>query len=92
MQEVKFKIINKEGIHSKPENIIAKFTNKHSSCDTKITTKDGRKTTKKFKIEIIRLAIVYKKKVIAAIKKKELWVIKNLLNLLKYNFSKELEK
>ncbi|WP_424632382.1 HPr family phosphocarrier protein [Borreliella lusitaniae] len=92
MQEVKFKIINKDTIHSKPENIIAKFANKYSYCDTTITTKDGRKTTKKSKIEIITLVVVYKKKVITAIKKKELWVIKNLLNLIKYNFSKELEK
>nr|WP_267917436.1 HPr family phosphocarrier protein [Borreliella afzelii] len=91
MQEVEIEIINKDGIHSRSANIISEFANKHSSCDIKITTKDGRKADAKSTIEIIILGLVYKEKVkITVIGKKEKLTIKNLLNLLKYNFLKEL--
>ncbi|WP_151073531.1 HPr family phosphocarrier protein [Borreliella turdi] len=93
MQEVEIETINKNGIHSGPANIIAEFTNKHSSCDIEITTKDGKKTKAKSIIGIIILGIVHKEKVkIAVVGKKEIPAIKNLSNLIKYNFSKELEK
>ncbi|EEF82127.1 HPr family phosphocarrier protein [Borreliella valaisiana] len=93
MQEVEIEIINKDGIHSRSANMLAKFANKHSSCNIKITTKDGRKADTKSKIEIIILGIIYKEKVkITVAGKKEKMAIKNLLSLLKYNFSKELEK
>lgn len=91
MQEVEIEIINKDGIHSRSANIVAEFANKHSSCDIKITTKDGRKADAKSTIEIIILGIIYKEKIkITVVGKKEKLAIKNLLNLLKYNFSKEL--
>ncbi|MBB6207899.1 HPr family phosphocarrier protein [Borreliella lanei] len=93
MQEAEIEIINKDGIHSRSANIIAEFANKHSSCDIKITTKDGKKADAKSTIEIIILGIIYKEKIkITVAGKKEKLAIKNLLNLLKYNFSKELEK
>ncbi|WP_210380500.1 HPr family phosphocarrier protein [Borreliella valaisiana] len=95
MQEVEIEIINKDGIHSRSANMLAKFANKHSSCNIKITTKDGRKADTKSKIEIIILGIIYKYKEkvkITVAGKKEKMAIKNLLSLLKYNFSKELEK
>ncbi|AIJ29805.1 MULTISPECIES: HPr family phosphocarrier protein [Borreliella] len=93
MQEVEIEIINKDGIHSRSANMLAKFANKHSSCNIKITTKDGRKADTKSTIEIIILRIIYKEKVkITVAGKKEKMAIKNLLSLLKYNFSKELEK
>ncbi|MCD2331871.1 HPr family phosphocarrier protein [Borreliella americana] len=93
MQEVKFEIINKDEIHSRSANSIAEFANKHPSCDIKITIKDGRKADAKSTIEIIILRIIYKEKIkITVVGKKEKLAIKNLLNLLKYNFSKELEK
>ncbi|WKC76164.1 HPr family phosphocarrier protein [Borreliella valaisiana] len=93
MQEVEIEIINKDGIHSRSANMLAEFKNKRSSCNVKITTKDGRKAATKSTIEIIILRIIYKEKVkITIARKKEKMAIKNLLNLLKYNFSKELEK
>ncbi|WKD00783.1 HPr family phosphocarrier protein [Borreliella americana] len=93
MQEVIFEIINKDGIHSGAANTIAEFADKHSSCDIKITTKDDRKADAKSTIEIIILGIIYKEKIkITVVRKKEKLAIKNSLNLLKYNFSKELEK
>ncbi|WKC80755.1 HPr family phosphocarrier protein [Borreliella tanukii] len=93
MQEVEIEIINKDGTHSRSANIIAEFANKHSSRDIKITTKDSRKSYAKSIIEIIILSIIHKEKAkITVIGKKEKTVIKNLLNLLKYNFSKELGK
>ncbi|OJH15234.1 phosphocarrier protein HPr [Borreliella bissettiae] len=93
MQKAEIKIINKNGIHSRSANIIAEFANKNSSCDIKITTKDGRKASTKFTIEIIILGIIYKEKVkITVEEKKEKLAIVNLLNLLKYTFLKELEK
>ncbi|WKC79837.1 HPr family phosphocarrier protein [Borreliella tanukii] len=93
MQEVEIEIINKDETHSRSANIIAEFANKHSSCYIKITTKDGRKSYAKSIIEIIILGIIHKEKAkITVIGKKEKTVIKNLLNLLKYNFSKELGK
>ncbi|WP_210380001.1 HPr family phosphocarrier protein, partial [Borreliella garinii] len=63
MQEVEIEIINKDGIHSRSANMLAKFANKHSSCNIKITTKDGRKADTKSTIEIIILRIIYKEKV-----------------------------
>ncbi|WPM05875.1 HPr family phosphocarrier protein [Borreliella sinica] len=93
MQEAEIEIINKDGIHSRSANIIAEFANKHSSYDIKIITKDGRKANAKSIIEIIILGIIYKEKVkITVMGKNEKQTINNLLNLLKYNFSKEIEK
>ncbi|QFI14567.1 HPr family phosphocarrier protein [Borrelia sp. CA_690] len=93
MQELEIEIINKDGIHSRSANIIAELANKYSSCDIKITTEDGRKADAKSTIEIIILGIIYKEKIkITVVGKKGKLAIKNLLNLLKYNFSKELQK
>ncbi|AJA90260.1 phosphocarrier protein HPr [Borreliella chilensis] len=93
MQKVKIEIINKNSIiHTKPKITIAKFANQHPSYDIKMTTKDVRKAKTTPKIEIIILRIVYKEKIIIVANKKEKLAIKNLLNLVKYNFSKELEK
>ncbi|MGF7101038.1 HPr family phosphocarrier protein [Borreliella kurtenbachii] len=90
MQKAEIKIINKDRIHSRSVNIIAKFANNHSSCDIKITTKDGRKAITKSTIKIIILGIIYKEKVkITVEEKKEKLAIENLL---KYTFSKELDK
>ncbi|MBB6042440.1 HPr family phosphocarrier protein [Borreliella yangtzensis] len=93
MQEVEIEIINTYGIHSRSTNMLAELANKHSSCDIKIITKGDIKAETKSTIEIIILGIIYKGKVkITVTRKKEKMAIKNLFNLLKYNFSKELEK
>ncbi|WNY69583.1 HPr family phosphocarrier protein [Borreliella andersonii] len=93
MPEAEIEIINKVGIHLRLTNIIAEFENKHSSCDIQITIKNDRKAAKKSTIEIIILGIIYKEKVkITFVGKKEKLAITSLLNLLKWNFSKELAK
>lgn len=62
MQEVEIEIINTYGIYSRSTNMLAELANKHSSCDIKIITKDGRKAKTRPTSEIIILGINIQRK------------------------------